>query len=176
MRSPLHVTARNAGPGIIISSGPGGPVFRLSGVRPDKRSASLPHPFQLRGFVTPEPYAEGAIFKGEVAVYPGIVDNIIPTLDGVPLTGMPSLNVTGEMGWIWIECQLNQRGKVVSAKIQQGKIFPPDSIDKAHRMLGVFTASAPIFEQAGVFTSLFSLLRHNQSHVRCAGVSSWGDA
>jgi hypothetical protein len=107
----------------------------------------------------------------------GLVDNIVPKIDGVFLSsriGMPpappKIAVTGTSGQVWLECTLDAAGTITNVIVGTGATMLPDTTSIAYRLLGTFTSAD------GQFTSVLSALNTNQTHRRCAGTSTWGSA
>lgn len=128
------------------------------------RVSTPPHPFKLTGFIE-----SGTAY---IRVYPGLIDNIVPTIGGVSLVRIPapSVAVSGAAGVLWVKCTLDATGGITNAIIETGSALPEDDENYAHRMLGSFTSAS------GQFTSIWSALNTNQSHKRCGGYSTWGAA
>jgi hypothetical protein len=124
-------------------------------------------PFTLSGLV------EGTPGVLKITVSPGLVDNIVPTIDGEFLVSLPApkLTLTGENGEIWLKNTLDARGVITESIVQSGDEMPEDDEDGdfAYRLVGTFTSTD------GAFTSLVSLLTTNQNHRRCNGSSTWGN-
>jgi hypothetical protein len=121
-------------------------------------------------FTLEDASADGVL---KITVSPGLVDNIVPTIDSDFLVSLPApkLTLTGENGEIWLKNTLDARGVITESIFQSGDEMPEDDEDGdfAYRLVGTFTSTD------GAFTSLVSLLTTNQNHRRCNGSSTWGN-
>jgi len=150
-----------------ISGGSGGGTTLH--VRSGGGGGGVKTPFKLTGLIVEE--------AAYIRVRPGLVDNIVPTINGVSIAGFtgsplapPKLAVSGATGQVWIKNTLDAAGTITESIIESGADMPADTETLAYRILGSFTSDD------GVFTSVTSLLTTNQSHKRCGGVSTWGSA
>lgn len=108
---------------------------------------------------------------------PGLVDRIVPSIGGdriVLLVGdparPPALDLPGASGYVWIKCPLDATGVATDAVFEAGAEVPDPAPDFAYR-------PAAYYEIAdGLITRLQRLLFSNQSHKRCGGESTWGQA
>lgn len=157
-----------AGAGLRAQVLPGGRTI-LTATPSRARGGGVGHPFKLTGITEPE--------HAYIRVSLGLVDNLIPKIDGVFLSfqigtppAPPKIEVHGPSGQVWLKCTLDAAGTITGVVVETGETMPADTMSTAYRLLGTFTGIS------GEFTSVLSVLRTNQSHRRCNGTSTWGSA
>lgn len=127
-----------------------------------------------RSVNAPAPFAIFAVAELDtVTVWPGDVENIIPTIGGTLINAATPPQLTVVTGSVYLECTMDAAGALTAAEIKNAASLPADTSTLRYRQLGTVTVNSgpPI-----VTTVTAQTVTTSVSHKLCGGLSTWGQA
>lgn len=155
-----------SGPGILVSRRGDRYLISAAGLGGGRGGADLgPAPWRLTGAI------EGAPPAAKIRVAPGMVNNFVPTIEGVSIAAIPApaFTVTGASGLIQIKATVDAAGAITALILESiaGPAVTPDSPTEKYKLVGAWTSAD------GAFTSVTSILNTNQTLYLCGGTAIW---
>lgn len=105
-----------------------------------------------------------------VTIFPGDVENIIPTIGGTSIAAATPPQLTVAAGSVYMECTMDAAGNLTAAEIKNAASLPANTSTLRYRQLGTVSVSGV------VVTVTAQTVTTSVSHKLCAGLSTWGQA
>lgn len=105
-----------------------------------------------------------------VTIFPGDVENIIPTIGGTSIAAATPPQLAVSTGSVYLECTMDAAGTLTAAEIKNTASLPANTSTLRYRQLGAVSVSGT------VVTVTAQTVNTSVSHKLCGGLSTWGQA